>query len=103
MNASTIGVIGLSALLLTACETLNGPQAVANADAQQEGCRNGVTVVTSTPEEMRLARPGSAQTDQMKEAEGKLALIGIKQNEPRVLRDNVAPEESLTSKSIRGC
>ncbi|HJU24353.1 MAG TPA: hypothetical protein VJ891_17750 [Casimicrobiaceae bacterium] len=104
MNASTIGVIGLSALLLTACETVNGPQAVANAEAQKEGCPAGVTVVTSTPEQMRLAnRPGSVQTDQMKEAEGKLALTGVKQNEPRELQQKVAPEESLTSKSIRGC
>ena len=103
MNASTIGVIGLSALLLAACETVNGPQAVANAEAQQEGCRSGVTVVTSTPEQMRLNRPGSVQTDQMKETEGSLALLGVKKNEPLELRNRVAPEESLTSKSIRGC
>lgn len=104
MNTSTIGAIGLSALLLAGCETVNGPQAVANAEAQQEGCKSGVTVVTSTPEQMRLAnRPGSVQTDQMKEAEGKLAVTGVRQNEPRELRNNIAPEESLTSKAVRGC
>jgi hypothetical protein len=39
----------------------------------------------------------------MKQAEGSLALAGVKKNEPRELRNNIAPEESLTSKSIRGC
>jgi len=37
MKASTIGVIALGALLLGGCETLNGPQAVANADEWRDG------------------------------------------------------------------
>ena len=104
MNAPTIGAIGLAALLLGGCGTLNGPQAYANAEAQQEGCRDSVSVVTNTPEQMRLQnRPDAVQTDEMKRAEGRLALTGVKKNEPRELQNPIAPEESLTSRSIRGC
>jgi hypothetical protein len=104
MNISTIGAIGVAALLLAGCETIDGPQAYANAAAQQEGCRDSVTVVTNTPEQMRLQnRPDTVPTDAMKQAEGRLALAGVKKNEPRELQNPMAPEESLTSKSIRGC
>jgi hypothetical protein len=103
MNVSTIGAIALSGLLLAGCETLNGPQAYANADAQRVGCPGGVTVVTNTPEQMRLQNDPNAQTDAMKRAEGNLALAGVKKNEPPELRNRIAPEESLTSKSLRGC
>jgi hypothetical protein len=103
MNASIIGSIGLAALLLAGCETLNGPQAYANADAQREGCPAGVTVVTNTPDQMRMQNRGVTESDQMKRAEGQLALTGIKKNEPRELRNDIAPEQSLTSQSIRGC
>jgi hypothetical protein len=103
MNAPTITAIGIVALLLAGCETLNGPQAVANAEAQQEGCRGSVSVVTSTPEQMRRDNHQDVQTDAMKRAEGRLALAGVKKNEPRELRNPVAPEDSLTSRSLRGC
>jgi len=103
MNASTIGIIALAGLLLAGCETLNGPQAYANADAQRDGCPGGVSVVTNTPEQMRLQNDPNAQTDAMKQAEGNLALAGVKKNEPPELRNRIAPEESLTSKSLRGC
>ena len=102
MNATTIGAVGLAALLLGGCETVSGPQ-YANEDALHEGCPAGVTVVTNTREEMRLSMDRSAQTDSMKQAEGKMALAGVKKNEPAELQNRVAPEESLTSKSIRGC
>jgi hypothetical protein len=103
MNASTIGAMGLTVLLLAGCETLNGPQAYANAADQRDGCPAGVTVVTNTPEQMRLQNDPNAQTDAMKRTEGRLALIGIRKNEPPGLRNPIAPEESLTSKAVRGC
>ena len=103
MNVSTIGAVGLAALLLAGCETVNGPQAYANAEAQREGCQSGATVVTSTREQMRLQQDPNAQTNSMKQAEGSLALAGVKKNEPRELQNPIAPEESLTSRSIRGC
>lgn len=103
MNASTIGAIGLAALLLAGCETVSGPQAYANAEAQREGCPAGVTVVTNTPDQLRMQNRGVTETDEMKRAEGNLGLARIKKNEPPELRNDIAPEESLTSRSIRGC
>jgi len=102
MRASTIGIAGLAGLLLAGCETVNGPQ-YANTDPLNEGCPSGVTVVTNTREEMRLQMDPNAQTNSMKQAEGRMAATGVKKNEPRELRNNIAPEESLTSKTIRGC
>ena len=101
MNASTVGVLGLAALLCAGCETLNGPQAYANAAAQEEGCK--ATVVTNTAESMRMQNQKGVHTDDMKRTEGALALARIKQNEPAALRNPIAPEESLTSKTLRGC
>jgi hypothetical protein len=103
MNASTIGIIALAGSLLAGCETLNGPQAYANAEAERVGCPGGVTVVTNTPEQMRLQNDPNAQTDAMKQSEGSLALVGVRKNEPPELRNRAAPEQSLTSKSVRGC
>jgi len=102
MKASTIGVIALGALLLGGCETLNGPQAVANADEWRDGeCK--AIVVTNTPDQMRMQNRDEVAADGMKRTEGTLALAGVKKNEPDVLRNRIAPEESLTSKTLRGC
>jgi hypothetical protein len=108
MNVSTIGSIGLAALLIAGCETVSGPQAVANADAQRNTeCRT--VRISSGTEEIRRNSPraeNGTQTepeDSMKEAEGRMALGRIRRDEPRALRDNVAPQESLTSKALRDC
>jgi hypothetical protein len=108
MNVSTIGSIGLAALLIAGCETLSGPQAVANADAQRNTECQTVRISSGT-EEIRRNSPRAetgTQTepeDSMKEAEGRMALGRIRRDEPRALRDNVAPQESLTSKALREC
>ena len=101
MNARTFVLLGLAGLWLAGCETLNGPQAYANAEAQKEGCK--AVVVTNTPDAMRLANRGIPPDDQMAQTEGTLALGKIKQNEPASIRNRVAPEESLTNKTLRGC
>ena len=103
MNVPMIVGAGLVALALAGCQTPGGPQYAHNEDALHEGCPSGVTVVTNTYDQMRLQRDPNAQTDSMKQAEGRMALAGVKKNEPAVLRNDVAPEESLTSKSLRGC
>jgi len=101
MNASTIGIIAIATGLLAGCETLNGPQAYANAEAQREACK--ATVVTNTPEQMRMQNEKGVDTDAMKRTEGVLAMARIKQNEPPSIRNPIAPEESLISKTMRGC
>ena len=108
MNVSTIGAIGLAALLTGGCESMNGPQAVANADAQRNTECRTVRISSGTEEIRRnsLRAETGTQTepeDSMKEAEGRMALGRIRRDEPRALRDDVAPLESLTSKALREC
>jgi hypothetical protein len=100
MNASTIA-IGFAALLLAGCETLNGPEAVANAQAQREECK--AVVVTNTAQSMRMQNSKGVQGDDMRRVEGTLALGRLKLNEPPALQQPIAPEESLTSKTLRDC
>jgi hypothetical protein len=102
MKSSGLALVAVAALALAGCETLNGPQAYANAKAQEYDCK--AVVVTNTPEAMRLQNHPNAATDQMKRTEGTLALGKIKQNEPEaLLQGRNAPEDSLTSKTLRGC
>ncbi|MFI4888756.1 MAG: hypothetical protein ACHP7B_08390 [Burkholderiales bacterium] len=108
MNVSTIGAVGLAALLITGCETLNSPQAVANAEAQRNTECNTVRL-SSASKQLRMnsvnpaARTETPDENSMDETEGRLALGQIRLNEPRALRDPIAPQESLTSKAQREC
>jgi uncharacterized lipoprotein len=101
MKTSIFVLLGLAVLSLAGCETLNGPQAYANAQAQREDCK--AVVVTNTPDAMRLANRDIPPDNPMAQTEGTLALGKIKQNEPPSIQDRIAPEESLTSKTLRGC
>ena len=101
MKSSIFVLVGLAVLALTGCETLNGPQAYANAEAQREDCK--AVVVTNTPDQMRLANRDIPPDNPMAQTEGTLALGKIKQNEPPSIRNRIAPEESLVSKTLRGC
>jgi hypothetical protein len=102
MNARMLALLSLAALTLAGCETLNGPQAYANADDWKYGCKT--TVVTNTPEQMRMQNEKGVTTDETKRTEGVLALGKIKQNEPQaLLQGRAAGETSLTSQTLRGC
>ncbi|HET9670090.1 MAG TPA: hypothetical protein VFQ93_10815 [Casimicrobiaceae bacterium] len=101
MKTSIFVLLGLAVLSLAGCETLNGPQAYANAQAQREDCK--AVVVTNTPDALRLANRDIPPDNPMARTEATLALGKIKQNEPPSIRDRIAPEESLTSKTLRGC
>lgn len=101
MNGWTSGAVALIAVALAGCETLNGPDAYANAQAQKQDCK--ATVVTSTADSMRMQNQKGIDTDEMRRAEGTLALGRLKLNEPRALRNPIAPEDSVTSKALRDC
>ena len=101
MNRWTIGTLAVLALGLAGCETVNGPQAYANAEAQKQDCK--ATVVTSTADSMRMQNQPGIDTDDMRRTEGTLALGRLKLNEPRALRHPIAPEDSVTSKALRDC
>jgi hypothetical protein len=108
MNVSTIGAIGLAALLIAGCETVSGPQAVANADAQRNTECQTVRL-SSGAKEIQMNSPRAANGTEtspatpMEGTEGHLALGRVRRDEPRALQNNIAPEESLTSKALRDC
>lgn len=106
MTASTMktvgfATVGLAALLLTGCETLNGPQAVANAEAQREECK--AVVLNSAAESMALNRQDHRPVTDIKQAEATLELNRLRLQEPPALRHPIAPNESLTNKALRDC
>jgi hypothetical protein len=97
MNRLIIAAMSAAGLLVTGCETMSGPGQVATA----EECK--ATVVTSTAESMRMQNQQGVPTDDMRRTEGTLAMGKLRLNEPRVLRHPIAPEEGITSKTLRGC
>src|SRR5438093_13758846 len=87
MNVSTILMVGFAGVLVAGCETMSGQQPV--AQAQREDCK--AVVVTNTPERLRMQNQRGVEGDEMRRAEGTLALGKLKQNEPRILQNPVAP------------
>lgn len=108
MIAATIGAMSLLALGAAGCETLNGPQAAANADAQRTQC---TTVRVSSAS--KLIRMDSARADAehdrtadagpMEQTEGRLDLGHVKLNEPAALANPGPSLNTLTSKAMREC
>lgn len=101
MNAWTMGAVALAGLALAGCETLNGPEAVANADAQHTQCK--VVEFDTTHQAMRMQNQKGTDGTDMQQTQGKLAIGRVKANEPRVLQDPVAPGNSITSQLQRSC
>ena len=97
MNSSTIAALGMAALLVAGCETVNGPDQVASA----EECK--ATVVTNTAETMRMQNQPGVPTDDMRRTEGTLAMARLRLHEPAAIRHPIAPEEGVASKTLRGC
>ena len=101
MKATMIGVIGAAALVLAGCETLNGPQAYANAAAQRQECK--AVVSTNTADSMRLANHRPVETNEIKQAEATLGTSRFKQINPAAIKDDHPNEETLTAKTLRDC
>lgn len=101
MNAWTMGVLGVAGLALAGCETLNGPEAMANADAQRTQCK--VVTLNTTYQSMRMQNQKGTDGTAMQQTEGKLDIGRVKANEPRVLQNPVAPGDSITSQLQRSC
>ena len=101
MRGLTIGVIGVAAMALAGCETLNGPQAYANAAAQREECK--AVVSTNTADSMRLANHRPVETSEIQQAEATLATSRFKKINPPEIKDNHPNEETLTANTLRDC
>jgi hypothetical protein len=87
-------------LALGGCETLNGPQAVANAEAQRRECK---AVTVPGPQSVRLQNARGVDGDAMQRTEGTLALGQARLNEPPAVRSRAFPDNSLLSQALRDC
>ena len=101
MNGWTIGALGVVALALAGCETLNGPQALANAEAKRDECK--VVGLTSATQIMRGESTRDAARDEIVQAEGSLEAGRLGLKEPKSLRKAGAPHESTTARLSRAC
>ncbi|HEX8740535.1 MAG TPA: hypothetical protein VF925_10370 [Casimicrobiaceae bacterium] len=101
MNAWTMGAVALAGLALAGCETLNGPEAVANAEAQRTQCK--VVHIDTIYQSMRMQNKKGTDGTPMQQAQGTLDIGQVKANEPRVLQNQVAPGDSITSQLQRSC
>lgn len=101
MNTWTTGAAALLTLALAGCATLNGPEAYANAKAQQTQCK--VVTLSSAAQELRMQNRKGVGDDAMQQTEGKLDIGHVQLNEPRILSNPVAPGESVLSQARRSC
>lgn len=101
MNAWTVGAMAVAGLTLAGCAALNGPEAVANAEAQRTQCK--VVEYDTTYQSMRMQNKKGTDGTPMQQTEGKLAIGRLKANEPPVLQNPVAPGDSITSQLQRSC
>jgi hypothetical protein len=93
--------LAVAGVALAGCATLNGPEAVANADAQRTQCK--VVQYDTTYQSMRMQNQKGTDGTPMQQTEGQLAIGQVKANEPRVLQNPVAPGDSITSQLQRSC
>jgi hypothetical protein len=101
MSRLSVAAVGLIGLAVAGCQTLNSPEATANAEAQRGQCN--AVAVTSTSDQMRMQNQKGRDGDEMRQTEGVLALGRLKLQNPRILENPVAPEDNITSKALRAC
>ena len=101
MNRSTLAAIGALALALVGCETVNGPQAVANANEQRGECK--VVGITSGTQIMRSEHPANVDRDDVRQTEGSLEANRLGLNEPKGVRKAGSPHDSTMARLSRDC
>lgn len=101
MNRLTIGALGIVLVALAGCETLNGPQAVANADEQRGECK--VVGLTSATQIMRSESPADVDRGDIRQTEGSLEAGRLGLTEPRGLRKAGTPHDSNIARLSRNC
>lgn len=100
MNRLTIGALGI-VVALAGCETMNGPQAVANADEQRGECK--VVGLTSATQIMRSENPSDVDRGDIRQTEGSLEAGRLGLTEPRGLRKPGSPHDSNIARLSRNC
>ena len=101
MNRWMIAAVGVIAFALAGCETVNGPQAVANADEQRGECK--VVGITSGTQIMRSENPRDVDRSDIRQAEGSLEAGRLGLNEPKGVRKAGSPNDSNIARLSRNC
>ena len=102
MKPSMIAVVAAALALATSgCETLNGPQATANAEAQRDECK--VVGLTSGTQITRGENPRDVDRGDIRQEEGSLELGRLQANPPPALRNRVSPHDSTIARMARAC
>lgn len=101
MRPTTLSGIAAVALMLSACQTLDSPQAIANADAQRDECK--VVTLTSATQITHGGEPARSDARGAQQAEGVLEAGSLGLREPRLLANPGAPHDSVIARAARNC
>jgi Flp pilus assembly protein TadD len=101
MKGLMIGALGVVALALSGCATLNSQEAFQNAAAQKQECK--VVALHSASDSLRLQNQKGRDGDAMERTEGSLDIGHVNLNPPRGLRTTLPPLERTTSQLQRDC
>ena len=100
--STTIAALAVLTLATGGCETLNGPQAVANAEAQRDECKvvalTSGTQLTTGGEHAR-----AAQRDDVTHADATLEANRLSAREVPSLRSPGGPHDTTIARVARAC
>jgi uncharacterized membrane protein len=101
MKAMVTGLVGVAALGLAGCATLNSPEAFQNAAAQKQDCR--MVALANDYESVRLAAKPGVDGDAMEKTEGALKSGQVVLHAPPGTATTGPVLERNTSKLQRDC
>ena len=101
MRSIVIGGLGVVALALSGCATVNSPEAFQNAAAQKQECK--VVTLYSASETLRLQNQKGRDGSAMEQTAGSLDIGQVNLHPPRGLRTTLPPLERTTSQLQRDC
>ena len=101
MRKFAMGALGLAALGLSGCATLNSPEAFQNAAAQQQECK--VVALANGYESVRLAAKRGVDGTDMERTQGKLDIGQVVLHPPQGTASTGPVLERTTSKLQRDC
>jgi hypothetical protein len=102
MKPSMIAAFAVLSLATSGCETLNGPQAVANAEAQRDECK----VVALKSAAQLTTGGGTARAvprDDVRHADATLEANRLSAREVPSMRSPGGPHDTTTARIARAC
>jgi hypothetical protein len=93
--------VAAAALSIGGCETMNGPEAQANAAAQRGECK--VVSIDTTRQELRMQNQKGTDGRPIDQAEGQLGAGRVVLNNPKALREPTGRIDTLPARALRDC